>query len=123
MAHGLAHRELRIGLPPAGNAFVGLVIVVAPLVAAGLAWSRRQHLALGLLTLSMLASLLFGLYHHFVAEGTDHVHSQPAGSWGTAFILTAYLLMITEAIGTWVGIHFLRAANHNELSGHENPRT
>ena len=111
LAHGLAHRELLIGLPPAGNVFVGLVIVVAPLVAAGLAWSRRQRSGLRLLTFSMLASLLFGLYHHFLAEGPDHVHAQPVGSWGTTFILTAYGLMITEAIGTWVGVHFLRTAN------------
>jgi len=111
LAHGLAHNELQVGLPPTGNVFVGLVIVVAPLLAAGLVWSRKQRFGLGLLTFSMLASLLFGLYHHFLAEGPDHVHSQPAGSWGTTFILTAYGLMITEAIGTWVGIHFLRAAN------------
>jgi len=111
LAHGMAHQQLQIGLPPAGNAFVGLVIVVAPLVAGGLTWSRRQRFGLGLLAFSMLASLLFGLYHHFVAEGADHVHSQPAGSWGSTFILTAYGLTITEAIGTWVGIHFLWARN------------
>jgi hypothetical protein len=122
MAHGIAHRELQIGLPPAGNVFVGLVIVIAPLIAARLAWSRRQPLGLGLLTLSMLASLLFGLYHHFVAEGTDHVHSQPAGSWGTTFIFTAYGLMVTEAIGTWVGLHFLRTENHNNTTGSASPR-
>jgi hypothetical protein len=122
LAHGLAHRELQIGLPPAGNVFVGLVIVVAPLVAAGLAWSRKQYFGLGVLTFSMLASLLFGLYHHFVAEGADHVHSQPAGSWGTTFILTAYGLMITEAIGTWIGIHFLRTENRNTAIGSASPK-
>ncbi len=70
----------------------------------------------------MLASLLFGLYYHFVAEGADHVHSQPAGSWGTTFIFTAYGLMITEAIGTWVGLHFLRTENHNNTTGSASPR-
>jgi hypothetical protein len=108
LAHGLAHRKLQIGLPPAGNVFVGLVIVVAPLIAAGLTWSRGQRFGLGLLTLSMFGSLLFGLYHHFMVEGPDHVHSQPAGSWGTTFVFTAYGLMVTETIGTLVGIHFLR---------------
>jgi hypothetical protein len=122
LVHGLAHRELQIGLPPAGNVFVGLVIVVAPLVAAGLVWSRGQRFGLALLTLSMFGSLLFGFYHHFVAEGADHVHSQPAGSWGTTFVFTAYGLMITEAIGTWVGIHFLWPANRNKAIGSASPR-
>jgi hypothetical protein len=122
LTHGVAHRELQIGLSPAGNAFVGLVIVVAPLVAAGLAWSRRQRFGLGLLSFSMLGSLLFGLYHHFVVGGPDHVHSQPAGSWGTTFILTAYGLLVTEAIGTWVGIHFLRTENRNKAIGNARPR-
>jgi hypothetical protein len=122
LAHGLAHRELQIGLPPAGSVFVGLVIVIAPLVAAMLTWSRRQRFGLVLLSLSMFGSLLFGFYHHFVAEGADHVHSQPAGSWGTAFVFTAYGLMVTEAIGTWVGIHFLRAENRNKAIGSASPR-
>lgn len=122
MAHGFAHRELQIGLPPAGNIFVGLVIVGAPLIAAGLAWSRRQPLALGIFSFSMLASLLFGSYHHFVSEGADHVHSQPSGLWGTIFILTAYGLMIIEGIGTWVGIHFLLTGNRNKNTKSTSPR-
>ena len=122
LAHGLAHRELQVGLPQAGNVFVGLVVVVAPIVAAGLAWSRRQRSGLGLLTFSMLASLLFGLYCHFIAEGPDHVHSQPAGLWGTTFVFTAYGLMFTEAIGTWVGIHFLRTENENKAVANASPR-
>lgn len=70
----------------------------------------------------MLASLLFGLYCHFIAEGPDHVHSQPAGLWGTTFVFTAYGLMITEAIGTWVGIHFLRTGNENKAVANAGPR-
>lgn len=47
------------------------------------------------------------LYHHFLALGPDHVHSQPPSPWGITFVLTAYLVLITEAIGTYVGVHFL----------------
>jgi hypothetical protein len=122
LAHGLAHRDLQIGLPPAGSVFVGLVIVIAPPVAAMLTYSRRQHFGLVLLSLSMFGSLLFGFYHHFVAEGADHVHSQPAGLWGSTFVFTAYGLMITEAIGTWVSIHFLRTGNHNKAVRNASPR-
>lgn len=109
LAHGAAHRELLIGLSSSGNVFVGLVVVVAPLLAMWLAWTSRPRLGLALLAASMFASLLFGLYHHFLVEGADHVHSQPAGAWGKAFVITAYGLLITEGLGTWMGMHFLRS--------------
>ena len=67
----------------------------------------RKRLGLILLSLSMFGSLLFGLYHHFLALGPDHVHSQPPNPWGITFVLTAYLLLITEAIGNYVGIPFI----------------
>jgi hypothetical protein len=38
--HGNAHTALAIALPPEKNAFVFLVILIAPLVAASLAWTR-----------------------------------------------------------------------------------
>jgi hypothetical protein len=108
IAHGLAHRELRVGLALAGTMFVVLVVLIAPLLAMGLLWTAKKRLALMLLSLSMFGSFLFGLYHHFLAMGPDHVDSQPWSPWGLAFGLTAYALLITEAIGTYVGIHFLR---------------
>ena len=66
-----------------------------------------KELGLILLSLSMFGSLLFGLYHHFLVASPDHVRSQPASAWGIIFVVTAYLLLITEAIGAYVGIHFL----------------
>jgi hypothetical protein len=109
VTHGAAHRELQVRLTPSGSAFVGLVIVIAPLLAMWLAWGPRRRLGFGLLAVSMFASLLFGLYHHFLAEGVDHVHSQPPGAWGQIFVITAYGLLITEALGTWMGMHSLRS--------------
>jgi hypothetical protein len=58
----------------------------------------------------MFGSLVFGLYDHFLAVGPDHIHWQPPNAWGTTFVLTAYLLLITEAIGTYIGVHFLWVA-------------
>jgi hypothetical protein len=55
----------------------------------------------------MFGSLLFGVYHHFLVTSPDHVRSQPASPWGIVFVLTAYGLLIAEAIGTYVGVHFL----------------
>lgn len=115
IAHGLAHRELRVGLAPLASIFVIVVVLVFPLVAMGFVWTAKKRLGLILLSLSMLGSLLFGFYHHFLAASPDHVHLQPASPWGITFVSTAYLLLMTEAIGTYVGVHFLRITK--ELGG------
>jgi hypothetical protein len=107
IAHGLAHRELRVGLAPLDSIFVIVVVLIFPLIAAGLLWTAAKRLGLILLSLSMFGSFLFGLYHHFLTVSPDHVHSQPPSPWGITFVLTACLLLITEAIGTYVGVHFL----------------
>ena len=111
VAHGASHRALQVGLTQSGTAFVGLVIVIAPLLAMWLVWGTRRRFGFGLLAASMFASLLFGLYHHFLIEGADHVHSQPPGLWGATFVITAYGLLVAEALGTWLGMHFLRSEN------------
>ena len=110
VVHGVAHDELRVGLPPSGSVFVIVVVLILPLVAMVLVWTAKKRPGLILLSLSMFGSLLFGLYHHFLVASPDHVRSQPHSLWGNVFVLTAYGLLITEAIGTYVGIHFLRLA-------------
>lgn len=107
VVHGLAHRELRVGLAPLDKVFVIVVILIAPLVAMGLVWAARRWLGLILLFFSMLGSLLFGLYHHFLVAGPDHIRSQSASFWGATFVLTSYGLLFTEAAGAYVGVHFL----------------
>lgn len=110
VAHGLAHSRLQVGLTLAGSLFVAVVVLSLPLLAMALVWTRRKPLALMLLAASMSGALLFGLYHHFLVTSPDHVHAQPATAWGTAFVVTAWGLLITEALGIYIGIHFLRLA-------------
>jgi hypothetical protein len=107
IAHGLAHRELRVGLDPPASMFVIAVVLVCPLLAMGLTWTAEKRLGLILLSLSMFGSFLFGLYHHFLVVSPDQVRSQPPSPWGIVFVLTAYGLLLTEAIGAYVGVHFL----------------
>ena len=107
IVHGLAHHEIHVGLAPLDSIFVIVVVLILPLIAMALLWTSAKRLGLVLLSLSMFGSLLFGLYHHFLAVSADHVHSQPPSAWGITFDLTAYLLLITEAIGTYAGVHFL----------------
>ena len=113
IVHGLAHRELRVGLAPPASMFVIVVVLIFPLIAMGFLWTAEKRLGLILLSLSLFGSLLFGLYHHFLALGPDHVRSQPPSPWWITFVLTAYLLLITEAIGTYVGIHFFWIAKES----------
>jgi hypothetical protein len=89
IAHGLAHHELRVDFALPSTVFVILVVLIAPLLAMGFTWAAKKRLGLILLSLSMSGS-------------------QPWSLWGLTFGLTAYLLLITEAAGTYIGIHFLR---------------
>ena len=107
IVHGLAHRELHIELGLAAMLFVICVIMLCPLLAMGLLWTPQRRLGLILLAFSMAGSFLFGLYNHFAAIGPDHVGKQASGPWGTTFVLTAYLLLLTEALGSYIGLHFL----------------
>jgi hypothetical protein len=111
ITHALAHRELRVGLDLPASIFVIVIVLVSPLLAMALVWTTKKRVGLILLSLSMFASLLFGFYHHFLVASPDQVRSQPPSPWGIVFVLTAYGLLITEAIGAYVGIRFLRLAN------------
>jgi len=107
LVHGAAHRELRIELSAAEIVFVVVVNLAGPLLAMALLWTPWQRLGLALLAVTMAGSLVFGLYHHFVVMGPDHVAAQIGGLWGTTFVITACLLFIVEALGTYIGVRFL----------------
>jgi len=108
IVHGAAHMELQIDLNPAEKLFVALVVLAGPLLAMALLWTRWQRLGLGLMAATMAGSLAFGIYHHFMAMSPDHVGAQVAGFWGGAFVVTACLLLLAEAVGTYIGVRFLR---------------
>jgi hypothetical protein len=107
IAHGTAHLKLHIELGSVALLFVIVVIIVCPLLAALLLWTSQQRFGLILLALSMAASLIFGMYNHFVAIGPDRVGQQASSPWAIAFAITAYLLFLAEAAGTYIGVHFL----------------
>ena len=105
--HGQAHQTIPVPVSPAQNAFITLVIVLAPFLALGFLWTRFRTLGATLLTASMAGSLVFGLYYHFIASSPDHVSQVPADGWGALFQSTAVLLMVSEAIGLLVGLRML----------------
>ena len=100
MWHGAAHVHLPVPLTPTQQAFVGGVILLLPLVGAALLWSRWRRAGALLITLTLLASLLFGLLNHFVFDSPDNVISVPEHAWQRTFVLSAALVAISESIGT-----------------------
>jgi hypothetical protein len=107
IVHGSAHGKLGITLGPMGTLFVVSVVLVCPLLAAGLLWTAKRRFGFWLLAVSMAGSFIFGLYNHFVAMGPDRVGAQSPGKGAGTFAATAYLLLVSEAVGSYVAIHFL----------------
>jgi len=101
--HGATHAHIPVPLTSLQSAFVTLIIIILPLIGAGLLWTRYWSAAAWLITLSMLASFLFGLVNHFVLHSPDYVLEVPAHAWRHSFVLSAVLVAVTEAIGTVLG--------------------
>ena len=104
--HSMAHNVLPVEATPAQLAFILPVIIVAPLV-AGVILIKFEKAGMILLTATMLGSLIFGIYYHFIADTIDHVahvaHREPL-FWSQMFVVTSYVLAITEAAGAAVGL-------------------
>ena len=103
VVHGAAHARVGVLMSPPANAFIGIVIVAAPLVAAVLLWTRARRAGAWVLLLSMAGSLVFGVVNHFVVPGPDHVAHVAGGAWGSAFVATAALLALAECAGAACG--------------------
>jgi hypothetical protein len=117
LLHGRAHRELGVGLTSFQNVYVITVILLAPLVALSLSWTRDARAGLLLLFVSMLGSLVFGFCYHYVIVSSDHVAHLPPGDARGAFRMTALLLLITEALGVIAALLALRKlSNRNHYA-------
>src|SRR5580704_14941434 len=109
--HGVAHAQLGIYLESLlANIYIGLVLYAAPVAAAWLLWMGRIRLGGWLLVGSMLGSLVFEGYNHFLAMSPDHVSQVPAGPWGDTFRITAIASVITEILACAAGVVILSTA-------------
>ena len=107
--HGSAHTALAIALPPEKNAFVFIVILIAPLVAASLVWTRYFLVGVWMFFLSMLGAMLFGAYHHFIMVSPDNIGHLPDASLDAqaTFILSAASLALLELASALYGAFLL----------------
>jgi hypothetical protein len=103
--HGGAHTQLGILLPPEKNAFVYIVILIAPIVAASLLWTRYLLAGVWTLVLSMVGALLFGAYHHYVLVSPDNVGHLPPGTAEahSHFITSAAAIALLELASALYG--------------------
>ena len=100
--HGAAHLAVPVDLTAAQEAFVVLVVALAPVVALALLWRGRERAGATFLAASMGAALLFGVYYHYLVPNADNVASV-TGAWALQFGGTAALVAVTEFAGTAVG--------------------
>ena len=112
IVHGRAHERLAVGLSSWQNLYVLIVIVIAPLIAMVLIWTRLAHTGLLLLMISMAGSLIFGIAYHYVVISPDHVSHLPPGEAQGLFRTTALLLVLTELFGIVVGWLGLRESRN-----------
>ena len=109
--HGNAHTRLAIDLPAAKTLFVFIVILIIPVVAASLVWTRYISVGLWLMFLSMLGSFLFGAYHHFWLVSPDNIGHLPAGSpeAHSQFVTSAGVIALLELAAALYGAYCLGA--------------
>ena len=107
--HGRAHAQLAVGLSAWQNVYVIGVILVAPLLAMVLIWTKQMRFGLVLLILSMSGALVFGVFFHYINISPDHVSHLPPGDARGLFRTTALLLGVLELLGVVIGVLALRS--------------
>ncbi len=111
--HGDAHNNLAILLSDLQNLFVGIVLILLPIVAVILLWTRFAGTGLWVMLLSMASSLAFDVYHHYILISPDHIAHLPDGpvEHHTHFIWTANAIAGLQLIGVVLAIYFLIVRN------------
>jgi len=111
LLHGQAHTSLAIGLATWQHVYVIAVILLAPLVALALSWTRYARVGVWLLLASMLGALIFGAVYHYIIISEDHVAHLPPGNARGLFRVTALLLLVTETVGVIVAAMIARSTS------------
>lgn len=116
--HGAAHQALGVELSWLQLIYIVPVIFLAPLVAGLLLWKKLKNEGAALLFISLVGSLIFGVFNHFLAISPDHVSrvaELPQESWVFVFQISAVLLALSEAFGIWAGWRVLKKADTGNL--------
>jgi hypothetical protein len=112
--HGLAHNEIPVPLSLLQGLFVGVVVILAPIIAAGLLWTPFYRIGRWLLLGSIAGSLLSEIYNHHLVISPDHVFQVSFTGWGLLFQITAYLMLVVDGLGCWISVLALRTIQPTE---------
>lgn len=114
--HGNLHSQLSINLSLWQTLFVLVVILVAPIVAAALVWTRFVSIGLWLFSLAMLGSLLFGVYHHYVMVSPDNINFLPGTDSAShhQFALSAGAIALLELASALYGAFCIGSRESDE---------
>ena len=108
--HGSAHTHLGIELSTQQTLFIYLVIIIAPVIAGILVWTRYASIGLWVFFLAMLGSFLFGVYHHYMLASPDNISHLPPGTpqSHSHFVTSAGAIALIELASTLYGAFCLR---------------
>lgn len=101
--HGLAHGAIDVSATPEQSMFIGVVIILAPLVAVLCQLVGRSRLGAWMFLLSMMGAAVFGIINHMIIPGPDNVSQAPYTTWGSVFSWSALALAAIEGAGIVVG--------------------
>jgi hypothetical protein len=103
--HGNAHTHLGIELSTQQTLFVYLVVIITPVIAGILVWTRHVSIGSWLFFLAMLGSLLFGVYHHYVLVSPDNISHLPPGTpeSHSRFVTSAAVIALIELAAALYG--------------------
>ena len=103
--HGSTHTRLGIELSTQQTLFIYLVIIIAPVIAGILVWTRCVSIGLWVFFLAMLGSFLFGVYHHYVLVSPDNISHLPPGTpqSHSHFVASAGVIALIELASTLYG--------------------
>ena len=104
VVHHYAHVVADVRNTPLQLLFILLVVTIAPWATVYLAWRRTVKIGAAVFSLSMAASLAFGLVLHFVIDSPD-LHSNVAPGHGAVFLHSALGLAVVEFTGFVRGVH------------------
>lgn len=109
--HGDAHTNIPVILSSWQNIFVYSVIVLVPIIAVALVWTRYATIGLSLLLICMAGSLVFDVYHHYILVSPDNIAHLPPSSpdFHSRFIWTAHALTLLQIVGVVLAAYFLRS--------------
>lgn len=119
IAHQVAHDGLGVGLTRFQDLFVQVFYLALPLLAAVLIWTPLTRAGAWILSTSMAASLVFGLWFHFIAVSADHVAHLPAGDDQLLFQVTAVAMGLIDVAGLWLGLRLIRTGDQDSRARHQ----